>query len=93
MTQTILMTHATSTASFTLQHDAWGRLVLVDADGVQHTEVEAVRVFPISDPEGWISIADAEGHELATIKDPNELPADVRQLVGRRNWHGAISCR
>jgi len=67
--------------NFTLQHDAWGRLVFVDAFGEQHTEVEAVRVFPISDPEGWISISDAEGRELASIQNPGELSAEVRGLL------------
>jgi len=81
MTQATLMTRAAGSASFTLTHDAWGRLVLVDAEGVEHAGVEPVRVFPISEPDGWISIADADGRELASIKDPAELSDDVRQLL------------
>jgi hypothetical protein len=71
----------TTESGFSLQHDAWGRLVLVDAAGERHTEVEPVRVFPISDPDGWISICDAQGRELASIKDPGELPAEVGKML------------
>ena len=39
-----------------LYYDDVGRLVLVDAQGVQHAGVEPVRGFPISDPDHWISV-------------------------------------
>ncbi|HEX4132538.1 MAG TPA: DUF1854 domain-containing protein [Pirellulales bacterium] len=61
--------------SFGLQHDAWGRLVLIDAEGQRHVGVEPVRAFPISDPQHWISIVDAEGRELVCIDDVAVLPA------------------
>ena len=66
---------------FDLERDALGRLVLVDADGVRHAGVEAVRGFPISDPDHWISICDAEGCELATVEDVSALQSEARRAL------------
>ena len=66
-----------------LAHDAFGRLVLVDADGVRHESVEPVRGFPISDPDRWISICDAQGRELAYVEDLSALPAETRSVLER----------
>ncbi len=49
---------------FALSHDAWGQLVLTDADGRQHVGVELVRAFPLSDPRHGIAVCDAAGHEI-----------------------------
>lgn len=59
---------------FGLDHDAWGRLVLTDADGRTHTGVELIRAFPLSDPRHGISICDAKGRELVWIADLDALP-------------------
>ena len=41
-------------ADFSLEHDAFGRLVLTMPDGQRHVGVHPVRGFPISDPRaGW----------------------------------------
>ena len=66
---------------FGLEHDAWGRLVLVDAQGVRHVGVEPVRGFPISDPDRWIAICDSEGRELVSVEDLALLAADVRRVL------------
>lgn len=66
---------------FGLLHDAWGRLVLIDAEGERHVEVTPVRAFPLSDREHWISICDAEGNELVSIEDAASLPEQVRQVL------------
>jgi hypothetical protein len=67
--------------TFGLNHDSWGRLVLVDAAGRQHVGVEPVRAFPISDPQHWISIVDVEGRELVLIDDVATLPADLQKVL------------
>ncbi len=76
--------------SFGLSHDPYGRLVLVDSSGRRHIGVEPVRSFPISDPQHWISIVDAEGRELALIEDLGSLSAAVREVLeedlGRREF-------
>jgi hypothetical protein len=66
-----------------LLHDDFGRLALIDAEGVRHESVEPVRGFPISDPDRWISICDAEGRELAFVEDLGTLPAETRAVLER----------
>jgi hypothetical protein len=68
-------------SSFGLNHDSWGRLVLIDSTGRPHIGVEPVRAFPISDPQHWISIVDAEGRELVLVEDAGSLPAAVRDVL------------
>jgi len=70
-----------SAPRFGLERDQWGQLVFVAADGERHANVEPVSLFPISAPEGWVSIRSADGNELVCIEDPNSLPAEVRQLL------------
>jgi hypothetical protein len=67
--------------SFRLHHDALGRLVLTEAGGREHVDVEPARAFPISDPENRISIRDSHGHELRWIESLSDLPADVRSVL------------
>jgi hypothetical protein len=73
--------HQDAGPSFTLQRDPWGRLVLIDADGRRHVGVDPVRAFPISDPEHYISICDADGREIAFIEVLAEVAPDVRQIL------------
>jgi hypothetical protein len=70
-----------SCPSFTLQRDAWGDLVMIDAQQRRVVGVRAVRAFPISAPEGHLSLCDAEGRELLSIEDRSLLPAQVRQIL------------
>jgi hypothetical protein len=66
---------------YDLHHDAWGRLVLIDADGAQFDGIGLVRIFPITDPDHWIAICDSAGHELGCIEDPRQLSPPVRQVL------------
>ena len=66
---------------FTLEHDAWQQLVLVWKDGRRVPGVEPVRAFPISAPEGLLSICDADGQVLIRVDDFRELPAEVRSML------------
>jgi len=67
--------------NFQLQRDAFGRLALIDSEGVRHENVVPVRAFPIASPDQGIALVDPHGHELAWIGRLDELPADARQLV------------
>jgi len=58
-----------------------GRLDLVDAAGAVHADVDVLRAFPLSDPEGAVAIVGADGAELAWIEHRSSLPADERRLV------------
>ena len=64
-----------------LQRDAFGRLVLTDAQGQAHVGVVAVRAFPISAPEVGISVVDVDGHELAWVPRLDELDDARRTLL------------
>jgi hypothetical protein len=70
-----------SSADFALHYDAWGQLVLEYADGRCFVGVETARAFPISGPDGYISICDADGHELTCIENPELLRPDVRRIL------------
>lgn len=65
-----------------LTRDAHGRLVLALADGTQHTGVVPVRAFPLSDPDGALSLVGTDGRECAWIERPVDLPAESRTLLG-----------
>jgi Domain of unknown function (DUF1854) len=66
---------------FGLHPDAWGRLVLTDADGRQYAGVEIVRAFPLSDPRRGISICDAKGRELMWLADLDALPPPLARQI------------
>lgn len=66
---------------FALHRDVWGQLVLVYADGRRLENVEVARAFPISAPEEYVSISDADGHEIMCIEDPSTLPPKVLAVV------------
>jgi len=67
--------------SFRLHHDPFGRVVLTLPDGVEHVGIEAVRSFPASDPDRFVSLLDAEGREVFWIDDLSALPADLRRTL------------
>jgi len=81
MSHTTPATADHASPNFRLLRDAQRRLVLVDADGRQHADVEPVRCFPISFPEQWISICDAQGKELVSVRHLAALEPDVRQIL------------
>src|SRR5689334_2595100 len=66
---------------FRLHHDAWGQLVLTDAEGRQHAGVEPVRAFPLSSPRHGVSVCDAEGRELFWLDDLDDLPVVERKVL------------
>jgi hypothetical protein len=69
------------TTGFQLEYDPWGQLVLTGAEGRREVGVTAARAFPISDPEHWISICDARGHEILCIEDLRAVPLEVRGVL------------
>ena len=68
-------------AAFGLSLDAWGKLVLIDAEGERHIGVTPVRVFPTTDETQWVSIVDGQGKELVIVEDLKSLPPQVRELL------------
>jgi len=66
--------------SFSLSRDSLGRLVLY-YEGREYSDVKSIRIFPISDPEHWVSICDADGNEVICIEDLDQLPDQVHHLL------------
>jgi hypothetical protein len=81
MTQTATPAEQLAQRGFQLHRDAFDRLVLTDADGRKLIGVDPVRAFPISAPQGWLSIMDSEGHEVLCIRDIEKLPAETRNIL------------
>lgn len=64
-----------------LFRNAFGRLVLLDAEGVEQVGVTPVRAHPISAPDEGVSLLGVDGHELAWIDRLSALPAPERELL------------
>lgn len=73
--------HHPAQPAFTLQRDAWRRLVLLDAEGGRHDDVTLVRMFPLTDPGRWIALVDGDGHELLAFPDLDAMESEARQIV------------
>jgi hypothetical protein len=69
--------------TFQLFWNEAGRLVLTDAQGVNHVGVTPVRAFPVSAPDEGLSLVDADGHELAWIDHLSDLPTEQQEAVQR----------
>ena len=61
--------------------DGQGMLIVRDAAGAEYRDVRPLRMFPITDPDGFISICDAQGRELVCIENIDALPLDSRELI------------
>jgi hypothetical protein len=70
-----------NTPSFELERDAFGRLVLTDAQGERHVGIVPVRAFPLSAPGHGISLVGSEGRELIWIDSIDRLPAHAKALL------------
>jgi hypothetical protein len=64
-----------------LDHDSFGRLVLIDVEGRRHVGVETVRAFPLSEPLHWVSIINSEGVEVLWIADVENLAPRTRKIL------------
>ena len=73
--------HKPVVGSFSLERDGWDRLVLMDETGDRYVGVEAVRAFPISDPQHAISICDSQGREIVYLPALDGLPPGIRETL------------
>jgi hypothetical protein len=62
-----------------LGRNEWGQLVLTTSASSHPAAVTPMPLFPISDPERWISLRGPDGAELACIEDPATLSAESRE--------------
>jgi hypothetical protein len=66
---------------FQLERDAFGRLVLIDAQGERHAGVVPVRAFPLTAPSDGLSLVGSDGRERVWIDHMAQLPSTVRALL------------
>ena len=66
---------------FELRRDAFGRLVLTDAQGAEHVGVLGVRGFPIHAADEGIALVDGDGRELAWVPRLDQLDEPRRALL------------
>lgn len=66
---------------FTLERDAWGRLLVVLEDGMRYAGATALRMFPISAADGPIAVCDASGREITWLQQLDDADPDTRRLL------------
>ena len=69
--------------TITVQRDAFGRLVLTDAEGAQHVGIVPVRAFPLSAPDEGVSLVGGDGKEVLWLDRLDALPAESRALLAQ----------
>ena len=67
--------------NFRLERDPFGRIILIDAEGVRHEGIVPVRAFPLTGPETGLSLVGADGRERAWIDRIDQLPPALRELL------------
>lgn len=67
--------------NFTLSRDSFGKLNLIDANGVLHENVSPVRAFPIQAPEEGLSLVNTDGKEVAWLDRISDLPLALADIV------------
>ncbi len=66
---------------FSLERNAFGRLVLVAPDGTRHENIIPVRAFALSAPETGIALMSAESKELQWIERLADLPEPAQGMI------------
>jgi hypothetical protein len=69
------------TINFQLSRDSFGKLNLIDANGVMHEGVSPVRAFPIQAPEEGLSLVNHDGKEVAWLERISDLPPNLAEIV------------
>jgi hypothetical protein len=67
--------------TFTLRRDAFGKLILTNAEGEEFVGVAPVRSFPVQAPTRGISLVRDGGKEVGWIDDLETVAAEIRALV------------
>jgi uncharacterized protein DUF1854 len=67
--------------NFTLSRDSFGKLNLIDANGVLHENVSPVRAFPIQAPEEGLSLVNTDGKEVAWLDHISDLSPPLADIV------------
>lgn len=80
---------------FTLERDAFGKLVLTSPLGERFEGVVPVRAFPIQAPEDGISLVSRDGQEVGWVDALCDVPQPaqglIREALGAREFMPVIS--
>jgi hypothetical protein len=71
----------TTTTSFPLQRDAFGKLIWTTAENQRFEGVVPIRAFPIQSPEVGISLVNLDGEEVAWIEELASVPEPAQTLI------------
>lgn len=66
-----------------IERDAFGRMVLIDADGVRHVGIVPVRAFPLSAPDAGVSLVGSDGKEVLWLDRLDDVPPEARALLSQ----------
>ena len=66
-----------------IERDAFGRLVLIDADGMRHVGIVPVRAFPLSAPDAGVSLVGGDGKEVLWLDRLDDVPTEARALLAQ----------
>lgn len=70
-------------ATFSLHQSGHGRLRFVAADGTIHDNVDVLRAFPVTAPEGPVAIVAVDGTELAWVASLAAAAEPLRSTLER----------
>jgi Domain of unknown function (DUF1854) len=75
------MTSPTTERSFSVERNAFGKLVVTTAQGDRFEGVVPVRAFPVQSPEDGIALVNLEGREVAWIDQLAQVPEPAQNLI------------
>ena len=66
---------------FTLERNAFGKLILTTQSGVRFEAVVPVRAFPIQSPDVGISLVNSDSEEVGWVDQLADLPEPAQSLI------------
>lgn len=67
--------------NFSLQRNAFGKLILVNVQEERFEGVVPVRAFPIQSPEDGIALVSSDGHEVGWVDRLDAVPEPAQTLI------------
>ena len=64
-----------------IARNSFEELIIELSDGTTHTNVEAVRSFPLTDSNKYITLLDSEGKEIGIIQDIKQLSRESAETL------------
>ena len=68
-------------ANLKIARNSFEELTVELPDGTSHTNVEAVRSFPLTDSSKYITLLDSEGKEIGIVRDIKHLPQESAETL------------